>query len=62
GANNPVFVGWGGVLLPDGSAAPRLVVPNVSLQPFTMHIQAATIDPLRLTGIRSLANLHVLRL
>ena len=57
-ANNVVFVGWGGVLSPSGTAAPQLATPNIPLSPLRLWVQALTIDPLKLNGIGSLSNLH----
>ncbi len=62
GANNPVFVGWSGTLSATGTAAPQLVWPNLGLPPLTFHIQALTIDFTSPDVIRSLSNLHVLRI
>jgi hypothetical protein len=62
GANNSVFVGWGGALLPNGTAAPQLVIPNVPLGPATFHLQAITLDLASVNFIRSFSNLHLLRL
>lgn len=62
GANNPVFVGWSGTLSGAGVATPQLAVPNIALPPLTFHLQAMTISYQRPNGVRSLSNVHPLRL
>lgn len=61
-ANNPVFVGWAGVLSGTGTAAPQLALPNIALGPLTFYMQALTVQPGQRNSIRSLSNLHVLQL
>lgn len=58
GANNAVFVGWGGVLSASGTAAPQLATPNIPLSPLTLWVQALTIDPAKVNYLGSFTNVH----
>jgi hypothetical protein len=62
GANNPLFIGWAGVLSPTGTAIAQLALPNIPLPPLTFHLQAMTVSFRSPTGVRSLSNVHPLRL
>ena len=62
GAHNPVFIGWAGVLSPTGTAIAQLALPNIALPPLTFYLQAMTVSFRSPTGVRSLSNVHPLRL
>lgn len=62
GANNALFAGWVGALVPPGTAAPALAVPQVTLPPLTLFVQALTIDPSSPGLFGNLSNVHVLKL
>jgi hypothetical protein len=61
GRNDGLFLRWVGVLAPpNGTAAPALALPPITLPPLQLHLQALTFDPARPGPIQFLTNLHPL--
>jgi len=58
GANDPVFVGFTGVLDPWGRATASLTVPNVPMPPITIFLQGFVIDLQQPSSVREITNAH----